>query len=129
MLKFIHSERAPKAIGPYSQAVVAQGFVFLSGQIPLNYETMQVEKTSASEQAQVVLSNLAAVLEASGAKLNQVVKTTVYLKNMADYAAVNQEYEKFFGTHKPARVCIEVARLPKDALVEIDAIAACTPHF
>lgn len=123
MIEKIATDKAPAAVGPYSQAIVAHGFAFLSGQIPLNPLTMKVEATTVREQTKVVLSNLKAVLEASGASQQSVVRATVYLKDMNDYAVVNEEYEKFFKEHKPARVCIEVARLPKDVLVEIDAIA------
>ena len=125
MYKKIFTELAPKAVGPYSQAIVASGqsLIFVSGQIPLNPYTMTIESTDIREQARVVLKNLAAILSTSGAGPEHVTKTCIYLKSMNDFTAVNEEYEKFFSEHKPARVCVEVARLPKDALVEIDAIA------
>ncbi len=123
MINFVHTELAPAAVGPYSQATKVGNMIFISGQIPLNPKTMQIESSTAAEQSETVLTNLLAILTASGAGLNHVVKATVYLKNMGDYAAVNRVYEKFFGNHKPARVCIEVSRLPRDVLVEIDAIA------
>lgn len=127
MVKKIYTDKAPQAVGPYSQAIVAsaQNLVFISGQIPLDPVTMKVESTDVREQTRVVLTNLNAILKASNAGPQTVVKTTVYLKNMNDFSAVNEEYEKFFVEHKPARVCIEVARLPRDVLVEIDAIAVC----
>lgn len=126
MLKKIHSDEAPAAVGPYSQAIAAacSNIIFISGQIPLDPVSMQVSSTDVREQTKQVLKNLSAVLKAAGVNKNAVVKATVYLKNMNDFALVNEEYEKFFSEHKPARVCVEVARLPKDVLVEIDAIAA-----
>lgn len=125
MHEVINTNDAPKAVGPYSQAIIAQGsrLVFISGQIPLNPETMQTEGEDVLTQTRMVLKNLCAILQASGANINHVVKTTVYIKNMNDFGAINEEYEKVFTKHKPARVCIEVARLPRDVLVEIDAIA------
>ncbi len=123
-MKKISTDKAPAAVGPYSQAIVAQGFAFISGQIPLNPATMTVPSNDVREQTKVVLSNLKAILDAAGAMTQSVVRTTVYLKSMNDYALVNEEYERFFAEHKPARVCVEVARLPRDVLVEIDAIAS-----
>ena len=125
MHKKIHTDDAPAAVGPYSQAILAQGsaMLFISGQIPLDPKTMKVESTDVRLQTIQVLKNLSAILSESSTLVSSVVRTTVYLKSMADYQTVNEEYEKFFCEHKPARVCIEVARLPKDVLVEIDAIA------
>lgn len=122
-MKAITTAGAPAAIGPYSQAIVAGNLVFCSGQIPLDPRTMQVEGVTAAVQTEQVLNNLKAVLEAAGSSLERVLKTTVYLKNMADFAAMNEVYGKFFGGHRPARAAVEVARLPKDVLVEIDCIA------
>lgn len=121
----VETNQAPKAVGPYSQAVIATGqkMVFVSGQIPLDSISIQIVGVDAHEQTKVVLKNLLAVLAASGASCASVVKTTVYLKNMEDFAVVNEEYARVFHDHKPARACVEVARLPKDVLVEIDAIA------
>jgi len=121
----VETNQAPKAVGPYSQAVIATGqkMVFVSGQIPLDSISIQILGVDAREQTKVVLKNLLAVLAASGASCASVVKTTVYLKNMEDFAVVNEEYARVFHDHKPARACVEVARLPKDVLVEIDAIA------
>lgn len=121
----VETNQAPKAVGPYSQAVIATGqkMVFVSGQIPLDSISIQIVGVDAREQTKVVLKNLLAVLAASGASCASVVKTTVYLKNMEDFAVVNEEYARVFHDHKPARACVEVARLPKDVLVEIDAIA------
>lgn len=125
MHKLIHSVDAPKAVGPYSHAVSAQGseMIFLSGQIPFNPTTMQIEATDIRGQTQAVLKNLMLVLSASGVSLQNVVKTTVFLKDLNDFSSMNEEYQRFFGDHKPARTCVEVARLPRDVLVEIDAIA------
>lgn len=125
MHKKIHTDEAPAAVGPYSQAIEAKcgSLIFISGQIPLDPKTMKVESTDVREQTKQVLKNLQAVLKAAKVSENAVVKTTVYLKNMDDFSLVNEEYEKFFSEHKPARACVEVARLPRDVLVEIDAIA------
>ncbi|RHZ74107.1 hypothetical protein Glove_227g10 [Diversispora epigaea] len=118
-MKVISTEKAPAAIGPYSQAIVANGFVFASGQIPVVSET----GLNISEQTRQVLHNLSNVLQAADSSLSEVVKTTVFLKDMNDFAAMNEVYKECFGNHRPARACVEVARLPKDVKVEIDAIA------
>lgn len=125
MHRKIHTDDAPSAVGPYSQAIVATGqnHIFVSGQIAFNKATMKIETSDVREQTKIVLANLFAILEEAGAGPNHVVRTTIFLKNMNDFSAVNEEYEQFFPEHKPARVCVEVARLPRDALVEIDAIA------
>ena len=122
-IKTVSTDNAPKAIGPYSQAVSANGLIFCSGQIALDPKTGNIVGATAAEQATQVMKNLAAVLEAAGSKLSNAVKTTIYLKNIADFAAVNEIYAKAMGDHRPARATIEAARLPKDALVEIDCIA------
>jgi 2-iminobutanoate/2-iminopropanoate deaminase len=119
----VQTDDAPAAVGPYSQAVKAGSLLFCSGQIPLDPDTgalVEGDITAAAEQA---LENLGAVLAAAGASPSQVVKTTVYLVDMADFAAVNAAYARFFGNHKPARACVQVSALPKGATVEIDAIA------
>ena len=122
-LKDIATEDAPAAIGPYSQAVKMGKWVFCSGQIPLDPASGEIVGTTAAEQAQRVLANLAAVLDAAGAGFKRVVKTTIYLKDLGDFTAVNEVYAGAFGDHRPARATVEVSRLPKDVLVEIDAIA------
>ena len=114
---------APKAIGPYSQAVAHNGLVFLSGQIPLDPATNQMVEGDISAQTERVLQNLAAVLEAAGSSLKKVLKTTVYLKNMADFPKMNEVYGRYFDENPPARSTVEAARLPRDVQVEIDAIA------
>jgi len=119
----IASPSAPKALGPYSQAIVAGGFVFCSGQLGLDPVTGQFVAADTVGQARQVLQNLAAVLDAAGSSLRQVVKTTVFLADMNDFTGMNAEYEKAFGAHKPARSTVEVKRLPKDARVEIECIA------
>ncbi len=116
----------PKPAGPYSPAVRANGFVFLSGQIPLNPDTNELVTGSIEEQTSRVLENLKLVLEASGLSLNDVVKTTVFLKNMGDFGRMNQAYGSIFGSNPPARTTIEVARLPRDVHIEIEAIALDT---
>jgi len=123
-LTTISTDKAPAAVGPYSQAMKADQLMFCSGQIALDPATMKMTGTTAAEQTEQVFRNLAAVLEAEHITLANVVKTTVYLKDMNDFQAMNAVYEKHFGRHKPARATVEVARLPKDALVEIECIAA-----
>ena len=123
MKSIVSTTDAPAAIGPYSQAVKIGNFVFTSGQIPINPATGQVITGSVEEQAALVLNNLKAVLEAAGSSLDKVVKTTVFIKDMNNFAAVNAVYATFFAAEPPARSCVEVARLPKDVLVEIEAIA------
>lgn len=123
MKEIIQTEHAPNAIGPYSQAVKANGLVFASGQIPTNPQTGQFVTGGIAEQTEQVLKNLAAVLEAAGSGLDQVVKTTVFLIDMQDFAAMNEVYGKFFKEAPPARATVEAARLPRDARVEIEAIA------
>ena len=123
MLQVVTSSDAPAAIGPYSQAIMAGGFLFASGQIPLDPKTMQVVEGGVEAQVRQVLSNVDAVLKAAGLTKENVVKTTMFLKNMEDFGTVNPIYAEFFGEHKPARSTIEVARLPKDALVEIECVA------
>jgi 2-iminobutanoate/2-iminopropanoate deaminase len=114
---------APQAIGPYSQAVRHHGLVFCSGQIPLDPATGQVVAGGVAEQTARVLENLKAVLEAAGAGLDSVVKTTVFVKDLAEFGAMNEVYAKYFGASAPARSTVEVSRLPKDVKVEIEAIA------
>jgi 2-iminobutanoate/2-iminopropanoate deaminase len=119
----IKTEHAPGAIGPYSQAVRAGGFIFLSGQIPIDPSTGEFVAEGIAEQTEQVLKNLSAVLEAAGAGLADVVKTTVFLADMNDFAAMNEVYSRFFQESPPARSTVEAARLPRDARVEIDVIA------
>lgn len=119
----ITTERAPQAIGPYSQAIVAGDLVFTAGQIPLDPESMQMVEGDVAAQTDRVMQSLSAVLEAAGSSLAQVVKTTVYLADMADFPAMNQVYARYFGEHKPARATVQAGALPKGARVEIDAIA------
>lgn len=122
-MQIIHTTGAPKAIGPYSQAVVAGGFVFCCGQGPVDPATGLVTGTDIAAQTERVLKNLEAVLEAAGSSLSRVVKTTVYLKDLNDFKRMNEVYARFFPKDPPARATIEAARLPLDTLVEIDAIA------
>lgn len=118
----VHTKNAPEAIGPYSQAVVSGGFVFTSGQIPINPDTGNIEATNISEQTEQVCKNLKAVLEAAGTSPEKVVKTTCFLQNIDDFSQFNEVYAKYF-TGKPARSCVAVAALPKGVLVEVEAIA------
>lgn len=119
----VKTDRAPAAIGPYSQAVVCGGFMYTSGQIPINPATGLIEAQDIGAQAEQALENLKNVLEAGGSALSKVVKTTVFIKDMKDFARINEIYSGFFFAPFPARSCVEVARLPKDALIEIEAIA------
>ena len=122
-MKYVETSGAPEAIGPYSQAIIAGGMVYCSGQIPFDPETMQQVAGGVEEQTDRVLRNLAAVLEAAGSSLSQVVKTTVFLKDMDDFAAMNAVYARHFGDHRPARAAVQAARLPRDVDVEIECIA------
>jgi 2-iminobutanoate/2-iminopropanoate deaminase len=119
----VESNEAPKAIGPYSQGIKAGGFVFVSGQVALDPATGAMVGSDVAAQTERVLQNLRAVVEAAGSDLDRVVKTTVYLRSMADFAAMNEVYKKYFKSEPPARATVAVAGLPKDALVEIDVIA------
>ncbi len=123
MKQIIKTDKAPAAIGPYSQAVAINGYLFTSGQIPLNPATGLLDSTDVEDQTRQALLNLKAVLEAYGVELSQVVKTTVFIKDMNDFARINKVYGEFFTDAHPARSCVEVARLPKDVLVEIEAVA------
>jgi len=122
-MKIISTPHAPAAIGPYSQAVISNGFAFLSGQIPLDPATGQLIDGDIAAQIQRVLENLKAVLESCGTSLDRVVKTTVYLKDMGEFARMNEVYARYFTEKAPARATVEAARLPRDVRVEIDCIA------
>jgi 2-iminobutanoate/2-iminopropanoate deaminase len=119
----VQTDSAPKAIGPYSQAIKANGLVFASGQIPLDPATMQIVEGGIREQTERVMNNLSAVLQAAGSSLDRVVKTTVFLADLADFADMNDTYGRFFGEAPPARSTVQVSRLPRDVRVEIDVIA------
>ncbi|MBA3632441.1 MAG: RidA family protein [Acidobacteria bacterium] len=123
MKEIITTENAPGAIGPYSQAIKVENMVFCSGQIPIDPQTGEFVSEDTAEQTRQVLKNLSAVLEAAGTNLNNVVKTTVFLADMDDFAAMNGIYAEFFSENKPARATVQAARLPKDARVEIECIA------
>lgn len=123
MREIIATKDAPQAIGPYSQAIKANGFIFTAGQIAIDPATQQIITGDVSSQTDRVLRNLSEILEAAGSGLGKVVRSTVFLKNMNDFAAMNTVYGKYFSSAPPARSTVEVARLPKDALVEIDVIA------
>ena len=124
MKEIISTKNAPAAIGPYSQAVKAGGLLFISGQIPLDPATGEVVEATIQAQATRALNNLKAILEQAGGSLDNVVKTTVFLKNMDDFAEMNRIYQSFFQTDCPARSAVQVAKLPKDVMVEVEAIAA-----
>lgn len=121
--QIISTDKAPAAIGPYSQAVKFGNMLFISGQIPINPETGQLIEGGVQQQSRQVINNIAAILEEAGSSLDKVLKTTVYLCNMDDFASFNEAYQTFFEKDPPARACVEVSRLPKDVIIEIDAIA------
>lgn len=122
MKEIISTDKAPAAIGPYSQGVKAGGFLFLSGQIALDPKTMAVVGEDAATQTEQALKNMKAALESQGLDFSDVVKTTVFIKDMNDFGKINEIYGKYFTKDAPARSCVEVARLPKDVLVEVEAI-------
>jgi 2-iminobutanoate/2-iminopropanoate deaminase len=122
-IQTVHTDDAPAAIGPYSQAVVHAGVVYTAGQIPLDPRTGEMVGGDVQSQTRRVFDNLRAVLEASGASLGSVLKTTVFLRDMNDFAAMNEVYAEAFGEHRPARSAVQAARLPRDASVEIEAVA------
>ncbi|MFV0531623.1 MAG: RidA family protein [Flavobacteriales bacterium] len=122
-MKIVNTPHAPTAIGPYSQAIKSNGFIFCSGQIPLIPQTMKLVGHNIVEQTQQVLQNLDAVLQEAGSSKSKVVKTTIFLADFDDFSAVNKLYENYFENHKPARSTVEVSRLPKNVLIEIECIA------
>ena len=124
MKKIIATDKAPAAIGPYSQAVEVNGLIFTSGVIPIVPAPGELVQGGIEEQADQAIGNLAALIEASGARVEDTIKTVVFIKNMDDFGKVNEIYSKYFKTDCPARSCVEVARLPKDVLIEIEAIVA-----
>ncbi|WP_279118464.1 RidA family protein [Fusobacterium varium] len=123
MKKIIHTKKAPAALGPYSQAVEVNGVLFISGQIPFVPETMALISEDIQDQTKQSLENIGAILEAAGYTFKNVIKATVFIKNMEDFALMNEVYNEYLGNIKPARACVEVARLPKDVKVEIEVIA------
>lgn len=123
MKEIIRTTSAPEPVGPYNQAVIAGKFIFTAGQIAINPETGTLEASDIEVQTSRVIRNLKAVLKAAGSDLSQVIKTTVFLKNMDDFAQMNEVYAQFFQENSPARSAVEVARLPKDVLIEIECVA------
>ena len=122
-MEIVNTKKAPAAIGPYSQAIKTGDLLFISGQLPMDPETMSIIPGTVKDQTVRAIENLKAILEEAGLTLNNVVKTTVFIKDMNDFADINEIYASYFVENKPARACVEVARLPKDAQVEIEAIA------
>jgi len=123
MHKAVHTDKAPAAIGPYSQAIDTGALIYTSGQIPIDPSTGQVVSGGIEKQTAQVLENLKNVLEAAGSSMNRVIKTTVFMKDLSDFSAMNEVYAKYFSEPYPARSCVEVNRLPKDVLIEIEAVA------
>ncbi|SHJ82542.1 RidA family protein [Paramaledivibacter caminithermalis] len=122
-LKVVHTDKAPAAVGPYSQAILAGNLLFVSGQIPFNSATGEMVQGSIEDETRQCLENAKAILEEAGTTLENVVKATVFIKDMNQFGRINEVYGEYFNTHKPARACVEVARLPKDVNVEIEMIA------
>jgi 2-iminobutanoate/2-iminopropanoate deaminase len=122
-MKTIYSKKAPAAIGPYSQAILANNMLFVSGQIPLDPDTMAIISNDVKEQTNQVMKNLQAILSEADFSLEHVVKTTIYIQNMNDFNHINEVYGSYFKDHKPARATVEVSRLPKDVKIEIECIA------
>ena len=122
-MKTVQTNNAPKAIGPYSQAIIINDIIYTSGQIPLNPKTMELESFDIVGQTNQVLENVKAILTEANTSLNNVIKTTIFIKDMNDFATINKIYSTYFNDHKPARSCVEVARLPKDVLIEMEVIA------
>ena len=123
-MKVLHTEKAPAAVGPYVQGMEHGDFVFTSGQLPINPETGELVTCCIQKATYQSLSNCLAIVEQAGLKKENILKCTIFVKDMNDFADINKEYEAFFGDHKPARSCVEVARLPKDAKIVIEVIAA-----
>ncbi len=123
MMEVVNTNNAPAAIGPYSQGVKAGNLLFISGQMPLDPKTMEIDPGTVQDQTRRAIENVKAILEEAGLTLNNVVKTTVFIKDMNEFASINEVYASYFTENKPARACVEVARLPKDVRVEIEAIA------
>lgn len=123
MKKIVQTEFAPSAIGPYSQAVELSGLIFVSGQIPLDPKSLEIVSSDVEEQTRRSIENMIEILKAAGAGIDDVLKTTIFIKDMSDFPKVNKIYGEYFSNNPPARACVEVSRLPKDALVEIEAIA------
>jgi 2-iminobutanoate/2-iminopropanoate deaminase len=126
MKNVVATDRGPKPIGPYSQAIKANGFIYLSGQVALDPKSGELAGGEIRQQTERVLENIKGILEAAGANLHHVIKTTVFLKDMNDFPAMNEVYARYFATAPPARSTVQVSRLPKDALVEIEVIAAAS---
>jgi 2-iminobutanoate/2-iminopropanoate deaminase len=122
-MQIIRTDKAPEAIGPYSQAVKCENLLFISGQIPINPETQEVIDGDIKEQTRQVMENIKAIVEEAGINMEHVVKTTIFLKNLDDFNTVNEVYGSYFKNHKPARATVEVSNLPKGVLIEIEAIA------
>ncbi len=122
-MKFLYTEKAPEAVGPYSQGVEADKMIFTSGQLPIIPETGELVSDDIKKATLQSLKNVESILESAGSSAEKILKVNIYLKDMNDFAAMNEVYAEFFGEHKPARSCVEVARLPKDGIIEIEAIA------
>lgn len=122
-MRIIHSEKAPAAVGPYSQGIEVNGLLFFSGMLPINPVSGNIEATTVADQTKQVLENIAALLQSQGLHLTDIIKTTIFLQSMDDFNEVNTVYSSYFNDHKPARSCVAVKGIPKDALVEIEVIS------
>lgn len=122
-MEFLQTEKAPAAIGPYSQAIKANGFIYVSGQLPIDMESGEMVRGDIKKATKASLSNVLEIVKSGEGKLEDIVKVNVYVKDMDDFSQVNEVYADFFEDHKPARACVEIARLPQDASIEIEAVA------
>lgn len=122
-MEFLKTEKAPEAIGPYSQAIKANGFIYVSGQLPIDMESGDLVTDDVKKATRASLNNVLEIIKAGGGDLENIVKVNVYVKNIGDFDMINEEYADFFADHKPARALVEVAKLPKDAVIEIEAVA------
>lgn len=122
-MEFLKTEKAPEAIGPYSQGTKANGFVYVSGQLPIDMETSELVTDDVRKAARASLTNVLEIIKSAGGKLEDILKVNVYVTDISDFDEINKEYAEFFGNHKPARALVEVCKLPKNAIIEIEAVA------
>jgi len=125
-MELVNTEKAPSAVEPYSQAVISQNFIFISGQLPIDPETNELIENDIVQQTNQVLKNITSILESQGLNIKDIIKNTIFIKNMNQFPTINEEYAKYFNTHKSARSAVEVSYLPKNVLIEIETIASIT---